>query len=126
MPDYRRWYVPGGTFFFTLTTHHRRPILATDSARRCLREAVDKVRIKWPLELVAIVLLPDHLHTVWTLPPETTATRSAGSESRRSSRGDTWRWAARRSRPASPGCGTRNGAFGSGATGNTRYATKRT
>ena len=68
MPDYRRWYVSGGTFFFTLVTHHRRPILCTDLARRCLREAIDKVRTDWPYDLVAIVLLPDHLHTVWTLP----------------------------------------------------------
>ncbi len=69
MPDYRRWYVSGGTFFFTLVTYNRRPILCTDLARRCLHEAIDKVRTDWPCELVAIVLLPDHLHTVWTLPP---------------------------------------------------------
>ena len=69
MPDYRRWYVPGGTFFFTLVTHRRRPILCADLARRCLREAIDKVRADWPCEWVAIVLLPDHLHTIWTLPP---------------------------------------------------------
>jgi len=70
MPDYRRWYVPGGTYFFTLVAHHRRPILCTGLARRCLREAIAKVRNDWPFHLVAIVLLPDHLHTVWTLPPE--------------------------------------------------------
>ncbi len=69
MPDYRHWYVPGGTFFFTLVTHHRRPISCTDLARRCLREAIDVVRTGWPCEFVAIVLLRDHLHTVWTLPP---------------------------------------------------------
>ena len=68
MPDYRRWYVPGGTFFFTLVAHRRRPMLCTHLARRCLHEAVERVRTDWPVELVAIVLLPDHLHTVWTLP----------------------------------------------------------
>jgi hypothetical protein len=40
-----------------------------DLARRCLREAVDKVRTDWPFTVVAIVLLPDHLHTVWMLSP---------------------------------------------------------
>lgn len=69
MPEYRRWYVPGGTFFFTAVTLHRRRILHTDMARRCLHDALDEVRTVWPFELVAIVLLPDHLHTVWTLPP---------------------------------------------------------
>jgi putative transposase len=69
MPDYRRWYVPGGTFFFTLATDCRRRMLVTDVARRCLREALEEVRTDWPFELVAIVLLPDHLHTIWSLPP---------------------------------------------------------
>ncbi len=68
MPDYRRWYVPGGSFFFTAVTCARRPILYTDAARQCLHEAIDTARDKWPFTLVAIVLLPDHLHTVWTLP----------------------------------------------------------
>jgi putative transposase len=69
IPEYRRWYVPGGTYFFTLVTHRRRPILCSESARRCLRRAIDTVRSDWPVALVAVVLLPDHLHTVWTLPP---------------------------------------------------------
>ena len=68
MPDYRRWYVPGGTYFFTAVIHLRRPILCTDVARTCLHEAIATVRSKWPTELVAIVLLPDHIHSVWTLP----------------------------------------------------------
>jgi putative transposase len=69
MPEYRRWYVPGGTAFFTLVTHRRRPILCTDLARLCLREAIDTVRGHSPVAFVGIVLLPDHLHAVWTLPP---------------------------------------------------------
>lgn len=68
MPDYRRWYVPGGTYFFTLVTHCRRPMLCGDHERNYLHEAIEKVRKDWPLEIVAFVLLPDHLHTVWTLP----------------------------------------------------------
>ncbi len=69
MPDYRRWYEPGGTYFFTAVAHVRRPIFCGDMARGCLHDGIEIVRKKWPFKLVAIVLLPDHIHTVWTLPP---------------------------------------------------------
>ena len=69
MSDYRRWYVPGGTFFFTVVTYQRRRFLTTDLARQCLREAIDHVRQTRPFTVVAIVLLPEHLHAVWSLPP---------------------------------------------------------
>ena len=68
MPNYRRWYVPGGTYFFTLVTFRRRRILTAELARALLRTAVKEVRSKLPLKVVAWILLPDHLHTVWTLP----------------------------------------------------------
>lgn len=68
MPNYRRAYVPGGTFFFTLVTYNRRPILDTDLARKILREAIEKCRNDHPFEMNACVLLPDHLHAIWTLP----------------------------------------------------------
>lgn len=70
MPDYRRNFVPGGTYFFTCVTHCRRPILATDLGRKCLREAILDVKTNHPFEIVAIVLLPDHWHTIWALPPD--------------------------------------------------------
>ena len=68
MSDYRRNYVPGGTYFFTCVTHCRCPILTTDLGRKCLREAVLKVQADHPFDIVAIVLLPEHWHTIWTLP----------------------------------------------------------
>jgi putative transposase len=68
MPDYRRWYVPGGTYFFTVVTNCRRRFLTDTLARRCLREAMEEEFAVRPVRMVAIVLLPDHLHTVWTLP----------------------------------------------------------
>ncbi|HEY1376002.1 MAG TPA: transposase [Gemmataceae bacterium] len=68
MPNYRRNYVPGGTYFFTVVAFGRRPILTTPAARRCLREAFATVQHRWPFSVVAIALLPDHLHTIWTLP----------------------------------------------------------
>lgn len=69
MPNYRRNFVPGGTYFFTVVVHERRPILTTRLGRSCFRRALRKIRAKRPFQLVAIVLLPDHLHAVWKLPP---------------------------------------------------------
>ena len=68
MPNYRRWYVPGGTYFFTVVTHLRRPIMASECARKHLHDAIEELQDKQPFSLTAIVLLPDHLHTIWTLP----------------------------------------------------------
>ncbi len=68
MPNYRRWFVPGGTYFFTLVTFGRRPFLHEEAVRPLLRQAVENTRQRWPFEIVAWVLLPDHLHAVWTLP----------------------------------------------------------
>jgi putative transposase len=68
MPNYRRNRVPGGTYFFTVVTGGRKPLFADAKARRLLRDAIRRVRISHPLRVVAIVLLPDHLHTVWELP----------------------------------------------------------
>jgi len=68
MPDYRRNYMPGGTNFFTCVTYERRPILVSDLGRQCLREAIEEVRGCHPFEMVATVLIPDHWHSVWTLP----------------------------------------------------------
>jgi putative transposase len=58
----------GRTYFFTVVTDERRPILTTALGRDCLRAAFDHTRATRPFELTAIVLLPEHLHTVWTLP----------------------------------------------------------
>src|SRR5262249_7236823 len=68
MPNYRRNYVPGGTYFFTVVAHERRPLFDRDQTRALLREAFQVVRAKRPFVIVATVLLPDHLHCVWTLP----------------------------------------------------------
>ena len=66
---YRRAFIPGGSFFFTLVTEKRRPLFASAEAVAVLREAFRTVRSTRPFELDAIVVLPDHLHCIWTLPP---------------------------------------------------------
>lgn len=68
MSDYRRWYVNGGTFFFTVVTYARRPILTTEHGRTFLRSAIESVRMRRPFSLVATVLLPDHWHLIMQLP----------------------------------------------------------
>lgn len=68
MPNYRRRHTAGGTYFFTLVTENREPILCTESARSILRRAIEDCQSKQAFDAVAMVLLPDHLHAMWTLP----------------------------------------------------------
>jgi putative transposase len=68
MPNYRRAQVAGGTFFFTVVTHRRRRIFHRAENRTLLGDAIRSCRENWPFEINAIVLLPDHLHAIWTLP----------------------------------------------------------
>ena len=72
MPDYRRAFVPGGTFFFTVVTYRRQPWLVDADARAALHDAITRCRAARPFVVDAWVLLPDHLHAVWTLPPSDT------------------------------------------------------
>ena len=69
MPNYRRAHIPGGTYFFTVVTHRRRRLFHLEQNRSLLGDAIRNCQRNWPFELNAIVLLPDHLHTIWTLPP---------------------------------------------------------
>lgn len=68
MPNYRRAHVPGGTFFFTLVTHRRHPLFANPAAQKLLGCTLRRSKARWPFETSAIVLLPDRLHAIWTLP----------------------------------------------------------
>jgi len=68
MPEYRRRYVAGGTFFFTVVTHRRRPVFASAQARAYLGRVMRQVQQDHPFEMVATVLLPEHWHCLWTLP----------------------------------------------------------
>ncbi|WP_435016096.1 REP-associated tyrosine transposase [Tundrisphaera sp. TA3] len=62
----------GRVFFFTVVTQDRRAILTTDLGRAALRAAFQAVRADHPFQIIAIVLLADHLHTVWELPERDT------------------------------------------------------
>jgi len=78
MINWRRAEVHGGTFFFSLVTESRAPILAIPGARSLLREVTLECRRQWPFHMEAVVLMPDHLHAVWRLPGGIATTRNAG------------------------------------------------
>ena len=68
MSCYRRAAVPGASYFFTVVTERRQPILTAPSVRHALREAIVSVRHTLPFRIDGWVLLPDHQHAIWTLP----------------------------------------------------------
>ncbi|HEC20372.1 MAG TPA: transposase [Gammaproteobacteria bacterium] len=68
MSHYRRAQTAGGCYFFTVVSYHRKTILCDDIFRNALRIAIEKTRQQYPFKIDAWVLMPDHLHCVWTLP----------------------------------------------------------
>ncbi len=69
MPNYLRNRVAGGTYFFTVVTAERRPIFAEAYPRTLLGHAIRAEMEYAPFEQYAVVLLPDHFHAIWMLPP---------------------------------------------------------
>ena len=67
MTSYRRNFISGGCFFFTVNLANRRLRLLTEHVD-ALRYAIRETRERHPFTIDAIVILPDHLHVVWTMP----------------------------------------------------------
>ena len=67
MSHYRRSLIPGGTYFFTVTLADRSSALLVDDIDR-LRAVYADAQRKLPFETIAICVLPEHLHAVWSLP----------------------------------------------------------
>ncbi len=67
MPNYRRNRVAGGSFFFTVNLEDRKTTLLVDHIDK-LRESIAKTRRKMPFHIDAWVILPEHMHCIWTLP----------------------------------------------------------
>src|ERR1700761_9266411 len=67
MTDYRRNAIAGGMYFFTVNLADRQSSLLIDRIQT-LRAAFGGVRRRHPFTIEAIVILPDHLHTIWKLP----------------------------------------------------------
>jgi len=71
MVNYRRYRIPGTWVFFTQVLHDRSRPLLTEHID-LLREAYNTVHARWPFHTVAFVVLPDHLHCIWSLPGDDT------------------------------------------------------
>jgi putative transposase len=67
MTGYRRNFTAGGSYFFTVNLAERRSRLLIDNIES-LRAAFRETRRRHPFTIDAIVVLPDHLHAIWTLP----------------------------------------------------------
>ena len=66
--QYRRARFAGGTSFFTVNLAERHRSLLVDSIE-ILRKVVATVKERHPFTIDAMVILPEHLHALWTLPP---------------------------------------------------------
>ena len=67
--QYRRSRVAGGWYFFTVVTYKRQPLLTIPTNIERLRNAFRREKERYPFQIDAIVILPDHLHVLWRLPP---------------------------------------------------------
>lgn len=67
MPNYRRPKITGASIFFTVALARRGGTVLVDEID-ALREAVRVTKRERPFHIDAFVVLPDHLHCVWTLP----------------------------------------------------------
>lgn len=64
---YRRANIPGATYFFTVNLADRRSGMLVDHVD-ALRDSLQRVKRAHPFRIDAMVVLPDHLHALWTLP----------------------------------------------------------
>ena len=69
MSEYRRVYQHGGSYFFTVVTYNRTPILTTSENLSRLHQSFKHVMNQHSFTIEAMVILPDHLHCIWQLPP---------------------------------------------------------
>ena len=67
MPQYRRLYMPGATYAFTVTLADRKSQLLIDEIER-FRRSYNKVKLRHPFSTIAFCILPDHLHVIWRMP----------------------------------------------------------
>ena len=68
MPQYRRFFIPGGVYFFTVVTFERNPIFIEERACELFDTVWIKTKKRFPFSTEAFCLLPDHIHCIWRLP----------------------------------------------------------
>nr|WP_230874621.1 transposase [Methylomonas sp. LL1] len=114
MSDYRRIFIPGGCYFFTVVTYQRRPVFALPENIELLRGAFKRVMAQKPFQIDAIVILPDHCHCIGDYPKTTRIFLDVGAKSRNTFPNASARTA---SAPAKR-------VFGNAVFGTTSFATK--
>ncbi|MGB3296202.1 MAG: transposase [Phormidesmis sp.] len=70
MSNYRRAYTAGSNVFLTWVTYRPTPLFNHPDTVALLRQAVRKAKREADFQIVVLVILPDHLHFIWTLPPD--------------------------------------------------------
>ena len=68
MSNYRRFYLAGGTYFLTIITYQRQPLFSDRSNITLLRSVTAQVKGEMPFNIIGAVILPEHLHFIWSLP----------------------------------------------------------
>jgi putative transposase len=70
MPEYRRSNIPGGSVFLTIVTYEQEKLFLIPENIDNLREACSIIMREKPFTIDAAVILPEHIHFLWTLPPD--------------------------------------------------------
>jgi putative transposase len=70
VPEYRRANIPGSSVFLTLITYDRTKLFSVPENIDKLRKACAIVVAEKPFKIDAAVILPEHIHFLWTLPPD--------------------------------------------------------
>lgn len=68
MSNYRRVYVPEGTYFLTIITYQRQPWFGDRNYVDLLRNTTTQVKSEMPFNIIGAVILPEHIHFIWSLP----------------------------------------------------------
>jgi putative transposase len=66
----RRSHIKGGRFFFTVVTYKREKLFCSAKNVDLIRESMRYVKQRHPFTIEAFVLLPEHIHCIWTLPQD--------------------------------------------------------
>ena len=119
MVGYRRNFIPGGTFFFTVTVVDRSSSLLVEQIVS-LRHAFRLACAERPFKIDAIVILPDHLHTIMKLPE---GDSDFSGRWRRIKSVFSRQVVAEECRPSETAA--ENTSYGRGDSGSTRFVTKR-
>jgi len=68
MTEYRRAWLPGGTWFFTVNLAERQGNRLLEEKIDLLHAVFESVVLRYSFLQEACVVMPDHLHCIWTLP----------------------------------------------------------